>query len=445
MSNEPGFLTPEEAAIPEQPPTETPEEPVLPVRDDHEEPVEDLPEDLFLSSLFRSDTIETDEDDTPSLPAWLRNLIETLRESRRAVLLCFGAALLVCILCILLIGGRRVTGRIERVLRYTGDQTVFPIDIHSSNSYQSFRNGLAVASADGLQCFNANGEQTALSQCQMDNPVLLQNGTLAMGYGIGGSSICVIHHAKGEQLNLTLPGAIIDADLSGSGHICCACSEKGYKTVLDVYDPHGTKIYSWLSSTQFFGQCAISPRGTTICAVALGIDDSGFASSAVTFATDREAPVAERPLGGDLVYDLSYVGAHTVCAVGETALHFFDDDSEEATVFSYEGGELLAYDLDADGFVAIVRNMNQAGSRFRITTVSTGGKELASISLDEKIQDISANGQYLAVLTASGLQVYDRRLRLCLSEDDIGFATRVCVQPDGAALLIDGSSAHRVS
>ena len=89
--------------------------------------------------------------------------------------------------------------------------------------------------------------------------------------------------------------------------------------------------------------------------------------------------------------------------------------------------------------------MNQAGSRYRIATVSNSGAELASLPLDETIQDVSANGKYLAVLTSGGLRVYDSRLRLCLSRDDVGFATRVCVQRDGAALLIDGSTARRVS
>ena len=89
--------------------------------------------------------------------------------------------------------------------------------------------------------------------------------------------------------------------------------------------------------------------------------------------------------------------------------------------------------------------MNQAGGRYRVTTVSASGTELASLSFDEPIQDLSANGAYLAVLTSKGLRVYDSRLRLCLSRDDVGFATRVCVQRDGAALLIDGSSARRIS
>ena len=443
MSNEPEHLNPESDVNEAQTvPAEAPEE--LTGDPTPEQLVEDLPEDPFLSSLF-SDHPEEEVPEEPMLPQWALQIIQTLREHKRLVIWSFAAALVLCIAAIAVFGGRRVTGRIDRVLRYAGEQTVFSIDVHSSNSYLSFHNGLAVASPDGMQCFDSNGEQTVLAQCKMDNPVLLQNRTVALGYGVGSSGLCTVHHAKGEQLNLTVPGTIIDADLSDEGYICCASNQPGYKTVLNVYDDAGNQIYTWLSSTQFFGQCAVSGDGKSMCAVALGIDGGSYTSTAVSFATDEEEPVAQCPLGGDLIYDLRYTGKRSLCAVGETALYFFDTGDEQASSYSYESGELLAFDLGADSFIAIVRNMNQAGARYRITTVSHDGSELASLSFDEPIQDISANGSYLAVLTAKGLTVYDSRLRECLSEDNIGYATRVCVQRDGAALLIDGSSARRIS
>ena len=440
MSNEPEHLDPESAPNEEQTVLmEAPEEAPAP-----EHVIEDLPEDPVLSSLFTDHTVE-ELPEEPQFPQWFLNVIQALREHKRLVIWSFVTALVLCIAAIALFGGRRVTGRIDRLLRYAGGQTVFPIDVHSSNSYLSFHNGLAIASPDGLQCFDSNGEQTVLSQCKMDTPVLLQNRTVALGYGVGSSGMCTVHHSKGEQLNLTVPGTIIDADLSDEGYLCCASNQPGYKTVLNVYDAAGNQIYTWLSSTQFFGQCAVSGDGRSMCAVSLGIDGGSYDSTAVCFATDEESPVASCSLGGDLIYELAYTGKRTLCAAGETALYFFDTDDEQASTYSYEGGELLSFDFGADSFIAIVRDMNQAGARYCVTTVSHDGKELASLSFDEPIQDISANGAYLAVLTARGLRIYDSRLRLCLSEDDIGYATRVCVQRDGAALLIDGSTARRIS
>ena len=409
----------------------------------------DLEVDRFLYSLFSpaspAPEPEAESEEAPEEIEDLSRVGRTLRARWRAVLLVFLAALVICIVCIVLFGGRRLTGRVERVLRYSGEQTVFSIDANSANRYESFRSGLAIASTDGLQCFDADGAQIALVQSQFDTPALLCGDGIALGYGVGGSTVCTAHYSKGEQLNLTIPGTLIDADLSADGYICCASDQSGYKTVLNVLDPSGVQIYSWFSSTHFFSQCAVSSHGSAICAVALGVDNGRFASSAVSFATDRSEPVAEFSLGSDLIYDLAFVGDRTLCAVGETALRFFDIDGSRSAQYSYEGGELLRYDLGGDGFTAVVCNMNQAGSRYRISTVSAGGTELASLSLDETVQDISANGQYLAVLTASGLRVYDSRLRLCLREDDVGFATRVCVQRDGAALLIDGSTARRIS
>ncbi len=444
MSNELEIFEPENDVIPEEP-AEAPEQNKETVEPAPQTLVEDVPEDPYLSSLFSARPDGTEPEEEPLLPAWMTRILESLRAHKKLLIWSFAAAIVVCIVCIVAFGGRRVTGRIERVLRYAGDQTVFSLDVHSSNSYLSFHNGLAVASPDGMQCFDANGEQTVLAQCKMDNPVLLQNSTVALGYGVGSSGMCTVHHSKGEQLNLTVPGTIIDADLSEEGYICCASNQPGYKTVLNVYDGSGNQIYSWLSSTQFFGQCAVSGDGRAMCAIALGIDGGSYASTAVSFATDETEPTAELPLGSDLVFDLRYVGKRAVCAVGESALHFFDVDGDRHSTYPYEGGELLAYDLNGDSFIAIVCNTNQAGSRYRLTIVSTGGTELAAISIDEPVQDISANGEYLAVLTSSGLRVYDSRLRECLAEDNIGYATRVCVQRDGAALLIDGSSARRVS
>ena len=405
----------------------------------------DLEVDRYLYTLFSPRPPEPEEEPEPEIGESLSQMGRTLRIHWKPVLLIFLAALAICLLCLLVFGGRRLTGRVERVLRYTGEQTVFSLDAHSSNRYESFRGGLAVASSDGLQCFDADGAQIALVQSSFDTPVVLCGDSIAMGYSVGGSSVCTAHYSKGEQLSLTVPGNIIDADLSDDGYLCCASSQSGYKTVLNVHDPSGAETYSFFSSTHFFSQCAVSDHGSAICVVALGLEGGRFNSSAVAFATDRSEPVAELSLGSDLIYDLTFISDRTLCAVGESALQFFDIDGSRHSQYSYEGGELLHYDLGGDGFAAIVLNMNQAGSRYRIATVSGSGSELAGLSLDENIQDISANGKYLAVLSASGLRVYDSRLRLCLSETDVGFATRVCVQRDGAALLIDGSTARRVS
>ena len=382
--------------------------------------------------------------ETPEPEPEKRSILSFLRQ-RNVIVFLVCAVLIVGVVCFAVFGGAGLMDRAVRLVRYSGDTTEFTFDASSANRYVPFRGGLAVASVSGLRCLNSDAEEIALVQNHMDPPAVLENGTVAMSYGIGGSTITAIHYKDGEILNLTVPGILLDADLSPDSCLCHASVQTGYKTVLTVLNRIGEEIYRWYSSTQFFNQCALSQKAEYMAAIALGQEESSFQTSCVVFATDQEAPIATLPLGSDYVLDLRFVSNRRLCAVGEGALHYFDIDGTNDRQYSYDGGTLLAYDLNGEGFAAIVRNMNEAGSRYRITTVADSGAALAELRVDDEILSISANGNYLAVLTAGSLKVYDSHLRLCLSSDDVGFATEVCVQRDGAALLIDGTTAHRIS
>lgn len=413
-----------------------------------EEAAEDdgsIPDDLLITDYIAQQRAEEAEKNKPHVPEWLRRLGSTLLHSRKLHMALLGLLIVAAIVCFLAFGGQRLYDRVVRLARYAGDTAEFSFDAHSSNEYLGFRRGLAVASVSGLLCLDEDGKEAALVQNHTDPPALLCSDTVALSYGIGGSTIAAARHKKGTVLNITVPGPLLDADLSSDSCVCYASVQSGYKTVLTVLDQSGAEIYSWYSSSQFFSQCAVSKKARYMAAVALGQDGSSFETTCVLFATDQEEPVAQVSLGSDLIFDLRFVSPRRICAVGESALHYFDLDGSHYAQYPYAGGELMSFDMHADSFTAIVRNMNEAGSRFRITTVDDRGEQLAELSLDDEIIDISANGRYLAVLTADSLQVYDRRLRPCLSEDNVGFATRVCVQEDGAALLIDGASARRVS
>ncbi len=351
---------------------------------------------------------------------------------------------LIALAALSILRGGTLFGSIGRFLRYSGDETTFSFDANSANSYVSFHRGLAVASLGGLQCYDADGSQIAMVQNQMDPPVALGNRSTAMSFGVGGSTITTVHYRKGEQASIAVPGSLVDADLSADGCIGYCSVQPGYKSVLTALDSEGGEVYSWYSSTRFFGPCAISEKAAELCAVAPDIEASGFGTTAVMFATDAQEPLAELSLGSDMIYDLSFIGRRRLCAVGETQLHFFDSDGKHYTTYPYGGSELLDYDLGGSGFAAIVLDTNQVGGRFRVVTLNGSGQELASLSLDEEIRGISANGGYLAVLTTHSLRVYDSKLHLCYTEENAGFASAVCVQADGAALLIEGSTARRV-
>ena len=64
--------------------------------------------------------------------------------------------------------------------------------------------------------------------------------------------------------------------------------------------------------------------------------------------------------------------------VSDTALTYAGQDGEIRATYSYSGSYLREYDLNGDGFAALLLNRYRSGSVGRLVTVDTDGQEIAS-------------------------------------------------------------------
>ena len=74
-------------------------------------------------------------------------------------------------------------------------------------------------------------------------------------------------------------------------------------------------------------------------------------------------------------------------------------------------------------------------------TVNTAGEEIASLSVENEVLDLSAAGRYLAVLYSNKLVIYDRNLQECSVLEDVSSARRVLMRSDGSAVLAGTNAA----
>ena len=183
----------------------------------------------------------------------------------------------------------------------------FSFDSHNSNCYESFSDGLAVASIGGLSVYDKNGMEKYVLLQQIDLPQLLVSSKMAMAYDVGGHNLVALRDGAGEVLRLSETHPILDADMSEEGAICLSSSTSGYKSVLSVYNEEQDLVYRWLSSSAYYPLCAISADGRTLAAVAVGQMEGEFESSICLFQTNSEEikkdfPVLHQTVSGhDLV------------------------------------------------------------------------------------------------------------------------------------------------
>lgn len=329
----------------------------------------------------------------------------------------------------------------RRYVRYLGTSHSeqggrLTFDGHSSNQYGDYQDAIAVASISGLSFYSLNGEEPFLFQQQMTSPALRVGSETALAFDAGGYALEAAGMRRGSVLSVTAPKPILDADISSDDCICFSTQENGYKSVLNVYNARGSRIYRWLSSSRFLPLCSVSTEARYLAAISMEQKEGMYQSSLCIFKTDSEELQQDIALGNELVYDVEFLDDGTICVVMETGIVWVNTDGSLVGRYRLENAYLKDFDLNGDGFLTLTVNMYKAGSRNSIITVAPDGTECGNTYVGEEILDVSAGGKYVAVLTTNALCIYNDKMELYAQTEDVEAITGIVVRADGSAFLL---------
>lgn len=312
---------------------------------------------------------------------------------------------------------------------------------YDGNAYAVYENGLVVATSSGLMLYDETGSPLTEISAAMDNPNVNVAGNYVAAWDIGGTTLCTARSGE-EHLNRTLDHTILDVDLSANGDMVFASGADGYRTMLTMMDNQTQERFKWYSSAQYLPLCAVNSGGTQLAAFALGQEQGAFTSSLLLLdPTVEEQEPVQVALGNQLIYELDYLQDRYLCAVGETSLQLLRTTGEVHGTYGYNGEHLMKYDISGDGFVTLALNPYQTGSQYVLKTVEYDGQERGSLALGQEVLHLSVAGDYVAVLTASGLQIYTSDLQLYAQTDDVLGVTQVLMREDGTAVLVAANHA----
>ena len=312
---------------------------------------------------------------------------------------------------------------------------------YDGNAYAVYENGLVVATSSGLMLYDETGSPLTEISATMDNPNVNVAGNYVAAWDIGGTTLCAARSGE-EHLNRTLDHTILDVDLSANGDMVFASGADGYRTMLTMMDNQTQERFKWYSSAQYLPLCAVNNGGTQLAAIALGQEQGAFTSSLLLLdPTVEEQEPVQVALGNQLIYELDYLQDRYLCAVGETSLQLLRTTGEVHGTYGYNGKHLMKYDISGDGFVTLTLNPYQTGSQYVLKTVEYDGQERGSLALGQEVLHLSVAGDYVAVLTASGLQIYTSDLQLYAQTDDVLGVTQVLMREDGTAVLVAANHA----
>ncbi len=352
--------------------------------------------------------------------------------------------LLAIVVSLLIFGAQFGSGRIRRFFTSLGtsDGSVveYSFDDGQKNIYAAYQNSLAAVTGYGLTTFNSAGEEVGTIQHVYSTPLLQAGNQLVMVCDIGLSQLTVMDSAGDAVLDLQSKGTFLDANLSYGDTLSCIELNDGYRSVLSVYDHNQNRIFRWYSSSSYFNQCAVSDDASYLCAVRLGNDGNQFESTAVLFRTTMEEPIAEVSVGEQLIHEVCFLNYSTIAVIGENSTVFLNCDGEVLNEYDYGAAHLRGYSISQDGFIVLSLNMYQAGNQYSVVTLNTKGEKLAEQYIGEEVISLSSAGKYSAVLTPTKLLIYNEKLTLYASTEELQSVSSVVMLEDGSVILLGGGS-----
>ena len=302
-------------------------------------------------------------------------------------------------------------------------------------------NDLLVCSGNAISLYSGSGTRYINESVNMNNPVVNTNGTLAVVYDAGGSSLYVLGQRSLVWSATDLEG-ILSARLNRNGQLTVVTQASGYRGMVTVYDAAYKPLMSVSLTSAFVMDAALSDDGYTLATLTVGQNDGAFTTGLELYAMDYSSGGYQADVSCSLGGGVALEMRHTQTAVwtlSDRGLTVTGHDAQTVWV-DWSAKYLRRYTLSGDGFAVALLGRYRAGSQAELWVVDAqGGRR--TLELNEQVMSIAAAGRYIAVLTGDRLDLYTDELELYSSLKGTQGARTVLLMQDGSAILISADSA----
>ena len=333
---------------------------------------------------------------------------------------------------------------IRRAIAYrTGDASVAQQIIYSGDANGSFvglSDGLLTCSERELQLYDKGGQAVIDEVIDFDKPILCVEGDYALAYDAGGTRLFLIHNERISWDYTAAPGrSVLSARCNADGWVTLVEQASGYKASVTVYNAGHQPVVTVNISSSFITDAVLSPDGKQLALVSIGEAAAGFDSTLIFYQVSDGQEIARCDLGSDVLLDLQWEkDGLWVC--GEYGAYRINDAVVEGQ-YTDPSWYLRGFSLGGEDFAALFYSKYQSGTTGTLVMLYEDGT-CADLDLNEEVLSISAKGDYLAVLTASELTVYQPDLTVYAQADNDWGAKKVIMREDGSALLVSTESAN---
>ncbi len=305
-----------------------------------------------------------------------------------------------------------------------------------------FGDGVVTVDSDTLALRTAGGTQ--LTQALgYSAPALCTSDRYVLAYDRGGYNAALVSNlmVASEQ---TMESAILFGCLGESGDYALVTDEPGYRSAVTVFSSGGRQRFKWATPDYYFQAAALSPDGQSLVVAAFRQNETELEGTLFFRDLGSEEITSEVSLGASMPLAVGYLNDGTVAVVGDYATSVINRQGETLASIDYSADDLNAYCFGGNALALAIHSYSGT-ARSELVLLQADGAVSEALEIVEDLQAIDYDGARLALLTSSGLTVYDNALRPLWANSSAAGAQSVGLTGDGGVWLIYPKQATYIS
>jgi len=273
---------------------------------------------------------------------------------------------------------------------------------YEESSFAVLSDGLAIASSQGIQIINGEGELVLSDKFEMLTPAVATSGEYAVFFDIGGKAVKVVNNNQiifepnnGET--------VVSASVNEKGYtvLCTQCD--GYNGHMSVFAPDGTERFEWFSVDGYVLRAVIGPDSKTVAVLTVTATGSKIVFFDINISEEQSRYECENTV----FFDICFNSADEVSAISQNKLINLTVEGNEKSSYDFGVRYLKTYSFGKNGTHTVVLSDYQAGGSCDIISLKNGKIKGSALGLAE-IFKVTSNEKRIAVLMSDGIRVYSR-------------------------------------
>lgn len=278
------------------------------------------------------------------------------------------------------------------------DSVTYPTD--ATQSFALYRQGLAVAGNTTVTVFTPSGRQTISKNVQYQNPVAVGTGKYLLVYELDGTryslynSYTQIHSGK-----TTTP--IRGATMSDCGMYAIVTEEPQYPSVVELYSSD-FELLNQYRYNSYVTDVAIDQRGHYLSVLTSQAENGAFASYLKVYEPKKDKLFSECKLSDSLGLRCGFTDSGKVSVLCGNGVYYASVDGKLITDVSFNGQSLVAFDMTADGCVAVLQ---KSGTDLQnpVIAFNEDGELIHEGFADQTVQSVVLCGKSVLFVHSDGI------------------------------------------